>query len=44
MLKLDDIRTLHGYQVHGDTDGRTFYILPKDVGSVNFAQIGRAHV
>ncbi|CUS37826.1 conserved hypothetical protein [Candidatus Nitrospira nitrosa] len=39
MLKLDDIRTLHGYQVHGDTDGRTFYILPKDVGSVNFARL-----
>lgn len=38
MLKLDDIRTLHGYQVYGDTDERTFYILPKD-GIVNFARM-----
>lgn len=39
MLKRDDIRTLHGYQVYGDTDERTFYILPKDVGSINFARM-----
>lgn len=43
MFKFDDIRMLHGYQVHGDDKSpHTFYIIPNDPGFQRMANGGLA--